>query len=845
MQLSNGDLLGPYQITGRIGEGGMGEVWKARDTRLDRSVALKVSKQSFSDRFQREARTVAALQHPHICTLFDVGADYLVMEFIDGKPLSGPLPHDRALDYARQILDALDAAHRKGIVHRDLKPANILVTRQGIKLLDFGLAKFDSKVSAAVPESVTTSLTAEQTLVGTLQYMSPEQLQGRDADARSDLFAFGLVWYEMLTGKPAFSAASTASLIADLMHRDPPLASLEPPLSPALERILARCLAKDPDERWQTARDLKAALDLPPGAVAPAGPGASPANQFARRTWIGIAAVTPLAAAAGWMQWRPAKPDAPRWQLSILPPEGDELGVVGGQSSNPAISPDGTMLVFRGRKGVYLRRLDSIAAQLLPGAEGAASSFWSPDSKSLASFTNRNVTRMAVPDGSSEVLTTLSSPHRGGAWGNGGILIGGIGGKLTWVPEHGGNSTRLDPGTAAHEGIWPDFLPDGENFLFSSVDYATSEVSVYLAAVRDGKVTHPATLLRRNATAARCGPGGEILFVQDDNLYAQSLDLSARRLNGEARLVLRNVASAPAFFTAHFSVSRNGVIAWRPGKAAVAPLTWFDREGHELGTVGPRLDYWSVRISPDEKNVLAGSDPTSWFLDASGHGQTRLSDVSWYAWRPDSAAFLFSSHDLLTVLESSISNPSQSRVIASLPQPARLADVAPDGSLLLLTQDALTLLRPDGGAGAVLARIPAQSGEQIHSARLSPDARWVVYAARANSPLELYVQPLAVPGPRKQISAKGGAQPCWRGDGKEILYRSAGGVWSVKVESAGSEVRTGPAAMLFQCRNSPAAVTGGYALAATRDGSRILVPQSIEQPGTGVIHVAAALLAPH
>ena len=383
MPFQPGDKLGPYEILAPIGEGGMGEVYRARDTRLDRIVAIKTSKQEFSERFEREARAVAALNHPRICTLHDIGPNYLVFEFVEGEPLKGPLPLDKALDYAAQICDALDAAHSKKIIHRDLKPANILVTKQGVKLLDFGLAKIDAPLTDA-GETVTIGLTGAGQILGTLLYMAPEQLQAKEADARSDIFAFGCVLYEMLTGKRAFDGGSPASIIAAILERPAP--SIADAAPPALDRVLKRCLDKDPDARWQSARDLKSALELVTALQLPVTESRASAHRPARLPWA-IAAVLALAASTlAWIHFIAAPPSTEPVRFQILPPEKQIF------SEFLAISPDGRKLAFltldiNNRSILWVRPLDSLDAKRLsgPGEDAVSSPFWSPDSRVIAS----------------------------------------------------------------------------------------------------------------------------------------------------------------------------------------------------------------------------------------------------------------------------------------------------------------------------------------------------------------------------------------------------------------------------------------------------------------------------
>ncbi|HJT87471.1 MAG TPA: protein kinase [Bryobacteraceae bacterium] len=468
MPLTPGTHLGPYEILAPVGAGGMGEVYKARDTRLNRTVAIKTSRGAFSERFDREAHAIAALNHPHICSLYDVGPDYLVMEYVEGKPLTGPLPLPQVFAYAGQICDALDAAHRYGITHRDLKPANILLGANGIKVLDFGLAKIEQTKAAAAGATETMPLTSEGTLLGTLQYMSPEQIEGQEADARSDIFAFGLVLYEMITGKRPFTGASKTSLIASILKDQPqPLRTLEP-LAPApLERIVQTCLEKDPDKRWQSARELKHALEWIQ-TQSPAAPAPVPAKKTIR-LWPAVAAVLALSlGVALWAPWRkPVLPaHATRFQVDL--PQNVDF------SQYVSVSPDGRKLVFNAtgaQSGLWIHDLDTLEWRKLEGTDGGRSPFWSPDSRFLGFAVGSDLKKIDVAGGPPQTLCTVSQSVGTGAWGRDGVIIfGGLGGgSLRRVSEAGGvaaDVTVVDgPHGEAFDAL-PVFLPDGKHFLY-------------------------------------------------------------------------------------------------------------------------------------------------------------------------------------------------------------------------------------------------------------------------------------------------------------------------------------------------------------------------------------------
>ena len=522
MPLSVGEHLGPYELLAPIGAGGMGEVYKARDTRLDRIVAVKVSKEDFSERFEREARAAAALNHPHICSLYDVGPNYLVMEYVEGAPLQGPLPLLQALKYAGEICEALSEAHSKGVTHRDLKPANILVTKSaGIKLLDFGLARVDSPVRSD-DETLTRALTEKGQIMGTLFYMSPEQVQGKETGPASDIFSFGLVLYEMLTGKRAFAGSNAASVIAAILERPAPSVADVAPA--ALDRVLKRCLEKDPENRWGNARDLGAALECV-SAVEPTIPVEAPPEPVKprMRPWLwAVAAVFAVAAMAlGFIASNHKTEEPPRvLRMSILPPERTTLPANG----VPALSPDGRKLAFAangpGKTSLWVRDLDSLTARELPGTDGASLPFWSPDGRSLGFFAGAKLKRTDATGGS--VLTICDAPNgRGGTWNQNDVIVfvPGILGALFRVSAAGGTAaplTKLAGDDGAHRYPW--FLPDGRHFLYTTYGFQTGTFTgrIYVGDLESAERTK---IGEAPSSVAYAAPG-YLLFVRETSLFA-------------------------------------------------------------------------------------------------------------------------------------------------------------------------------------------------------------------------------------------------------------------------------------------------------------------------------------
>jgi serine/threonine protein kinase len=612
MPLPVGYKLGPYEILARIGAGGMGEVWKARDTRLDRIVAVKISKAEFSDRFEREARAISALNHPHICTLYDVGPNYLVMEFVEGETLSqivehGPIPLDKAMPYAVEIVDALAAAHAKGVIHRDLKPGNIILTRNGVKVLDFGLAKLNATKAASAPASsdvatMTEPITAEGRIVGTLHYMSPEQVEAKEADERSDIFAFGAVFYEMITARRAFEGDSQASVLASILKdQPPPMSERQPGVPRAIARVVRKCLEKKPDDRWQSARDLKAGLELI-DLEAPASTGSGiPAQAPSHRRWLWpamAAAAILIVAGMAYEFWPKSQPAGRVTRFQVPLPEGVQITP---GNFYIRVSPDGSKLAFTtaGEKaGIWIRDLESLDARLLPGTGGALPPIWSPDNKSLAFGSGNKLMRVDVSGGPPQVVCESSFPVTSGFWTEDGEIVFGTG-PLQRVKATGGVPqpvTALAQGEALH-GL-PQLLPDERHFLYLIIRSNSS--GFYVGSLdtkpdQQPRVQVAPALFGATFVRSRNPSGGDLFFVRDGTLMAQSFDPKAQRLTGDPISVVQQIGTGPAL--AHFSVTAGGVLAYRTGPGTKSQLTWLDRAGKILDTArgsGPAIRYRSI-----------------------------------------------------------------------------------------------------------------------------------------------------------------------------------------------------------------------------------------------------------
>jgi serine/threonine protein kinase len=818
MPLAAGTHLGPYEIIAPLGAGGMGEVYRARDTRLNRIVAIKILPHTLAAtpetraRFEREARAVSSLNHPHICALYDVGrqdgTDFLVMEYLEGETLAhrvqrGPLSVPELFRVAIDVADALDKSHRSGVIHRDLKPGNIMLTKAGAKLLDFGLAKASVPLTGDLSSSPTASqplgapesgnsLTAKGSIVGTFQYMSPEQLEGRESDTRSDIFSFGAVIYEMATGKKAFEAKSQASLIAAILEHEPePITTVRPMVPVALDRIVRTCLGKNPDDRFQSAHDLKLQLEWIRDTGSQTGaPAVVLSSRPIRRTRISVLVgaflVALIAALATWHFTARPEPQQVITRFTISPPENATFEL------SLAISPNGRLLTFvassEGKNQLWVRPLDSLDAHPLSGTDGANLPFWSPDSGSIGFFAGGKLKRVDLATGVIQSVCDVPD-SRGGAWGRGGTILftpDSSSPVYRLSAENGTPApvTSLDPAKNETSHRWPFFLPDGRHFLFFARTSGKVNESVYLASLDSPERKR---LLDSDSNVVYASPG-YLLFVRGHTLFAQLFDSAHFEIHGEPAAIAEGILPegevGPSSY-ARFSVSDTGVLVYRTGAGDLGVLTWFDRHGKQLGTVGPPAYYDQLALSPDGRRIVMDRSEENvstshiFMLDLASGALTRFtfgsaSELS-AIWSPDGSHIVFSA------------SPSAGSLIYSKPsdgsageQPLIEAggisvpdDWSRDGRYLVFDKvgpstDYDIWILPMFGERKpyVFLRAP---GLQQH-ASISPDGHWIAYESDESGRFEIYVQSFPTPGGKWQVTNEGGIQPQWRRDGRELYY---------------------------------------------------------------------------
>ncbi len=879
MGLISGTKLGPYEIQSPLGAGGMGEVYRARDTRLERTVAIKVlphhlsSNPDLKQRFEREARSISSLNHPRICTLHDVGhqdgVDFLVMEYLDGETLAErlrnvSLPLKEALRVGVEVCEAMEAAQRVGLVHRDLKPGNIMLTKGGAKLMDFGLAKSATTtpgsqsaspplLSAAKTMSEATPLsplTTAGTVIGTIQYMAPEQIEGKEADARSDLFALGAVLYEMATGKRPFEGKSQISVASAILEKDPePMRTIQPLTPAAFEHVVETLLAKDPEARFQSAHDVRLELEWIgknlPQLTAPSAERVTK-SSLPWLPWV-VAAIVLLAAVGVAVLHFAARDAKPIVRTQIAPSDQLEFNFVGDSCGPPVISPDGAHIVFsaqaQGKPQLFLRSMDNLIPQPIPGTEGATFPFWSPDSRSIGFFADGKLKRMDIGGGPAVIICDAPL-GRGASWGANGTIVFSpqFATPIYQVPATGGTPaavTKLTDKYTTHR--WPELLPDGRHFLYLAANHTaptTGETAVFWASL-DGKQNKILVLTPSNALYV----SGYLLFVRQNALMAQHFDPSTGELKGEATVLNDDVQVDNSVWRGTFTASENGTMVYQPGSAGgLLQLTWFDNHGKETGHLGEADDYYQVELSPDGRKAAAAVGTHSygiWIYDTEHNTRTRLTfgNVSYLSpiWSHDGKQIAYMGGvlpgNLALWVKSADGSGEEKKLVELNPYTSvqdSLCDWSPDGRYIIYATGTASMgtgmdlwVAPLFGDRKPFPYTSAPGNQQ--NAQFSPDGHWVAYSSDESGQPEIYVAPFPWTGAKWQVSNGGGYLPRWRRDGKEIVFLTMGSasIFAADVNSHGSTFEVGTVRTMFNVNNlSPN--TAGQQFAITADGQRFL-----------------------
>ena len=894
MALIAGTKLGPYEIQSPLGAGGMGEVYRARDTRLDRVVAVKVlashlsSSPELKQRMEREARAISSLNHSHICQLYDIGSqdgtDYLVMEFLEGDTLAeklrnGGLPLAEVFRIGSDVAEALAVAHRSGIVHRDLKPGNIMLTAVGAKLMDFGLAKPlgmqpPASGSGTVPPSFTavatlsgpsplSPLTTAGSIVGTIQYMAPEQIEGKEADARSDIFAFGAVLYEMVAGKRPFSGKSQISMASSILESDPaPITALKPNTPAAFERVVTTCLQKNPEERYQSAQDIKLELqwiaaDKSTPAVATPTPASSKKKE--RIGWAAaVVAAIVLGAAAAILFYHPAQ-STRSIRAVIDPPEKTSLNLTGDSAGPPVLSPDGASIAFAataadGKTALWVRSTNTLEARMLPGTAGAMFPFWSPDSHSVGFFAESKLKTIDLSGGTAQVVCDATL-GRGAAWGPGDVILFSAGpiSPLMRVNASGGTPTAFTSIDAAQHTShrWPFFLPDGQHVLYLAMHHDPTKSAnnmIYYASL-DGKDNRPLLRSQTNAIYA----DGFLLFGRGDQLMAQAFNPSSGKLSGSPQSVLTGVMNDAATWHMDASASEDGLLIFASGASGDVQLVWVDRNTKQISTIADKLtDLQSAVLSPQADRVamqINAGETDIWVLDLARGVRTRLTfgpvGNTSPQWSPDGVWVAYESarNGRYGIYRKHSDGSGAEELLVSDELTIVPTDWSRDGKFLLYS-------RPLSGLGPIHQtwslplegdRKPSLVLERGGNAKLSPDGHWLAYVSGESGTAQVYVVAFGGGQGKWQISANGGVLPRWSNDGKELYYFDPTySLLAVPVNAAGSAVQFGASQTLVTNWTVPSVPIYDV----SPDGKKILldrVPQQVSQSVTVVTNFTAAL----
>jgi len=891
MALTSGTRLGPYEIQSPLGAGGMGEVYRARDTRLDRAVAVKILPAHLSDnpearqRFEREARAISSLNHPNICTLHDIGSQdgttYLVMEYVEGETLEarlqkGPLSLKQALAHGMEICDALEKAHRAGIVHRDLKPGNVMLTASGAKLLDFGLAKpvvlgaqAGSGKSNLTPSTPTmnlsmltatpAALTQQGTIVGTFQYMAPEVLQGQEANPRSDIFSFGCVLYEMVTGRRAFEGKTQLSVMSAILEREPePLANVQPTSPATLDYTVRICLEKNPDDRLQTAHDVKLQLAWIANSGSQTSAPALPSSKPRPKLWLAALALLALAVIALTMAFVSPAPPRRVLRVNLLPPEGTRFETLY-RNGAPAISPDGAHIAFiaqkDGKNSLWLRSLDRLDAAPVRGTDDAFYPFWAPDSAAVAFFMQGKLWRTDL-NGDSPTPICDAPEARGGSWGSGNVIVfaPSFGGPLFQVPATGGKPKPVTSVSVSSSNIsdrWPSFLPDGKHFLFLNSPYgnAADQNEVHLGSLDGGDQP----VLRGKFYGAQYA-AGRLLAERDGSLLAWRFDASSGKVSGDPIPVVDKVASDEITALSVFSVSAQGTLIYQLGTGSNGDRhVWMDATGKVLSLLSEPTVYGPTRISPDGLRIATpvisqfGNSPL-WIWDLAGGTRSIVSAAKEYVdatvWSADGRTLYFDifnpdSHNELHTAAADGLQPE--RILIKSDRDLLPEDVTSDGKWLLYEEAKAGDLK-----NGELKAFPLTSGleaftvlepvDQAGNARLKPGSNdWLAYQSSQSGRSQVYLTRFPHPGARYQVSKDGGTQPVWSKDGKTLYYIDPyRKLTAVEIQTSGEAVQIGAAKPLFTAGIRHSIPTEAYDVA--RDG-RFLVVDSITESTAPVVLV--------
>ena len=843
MALASGSRIGPYEIQSLLGKGGMGEVYRAQDTRLHRDVAIKTSAKQFSERFEREARAIAALNHSNICTLYDVGPDYLVMEYVEGEPLKGPIPLDKALEYARQIASALEAAHEKGITHRDLKPGNIMLKPDGtIKVLDFGLAKFGGSTPSVVSEdSPTLSMAATMagTILGTAAYMAPEQARGKSVDKRADIWAFGVVLHEMLTGERLFKGEDLTETMAAVVMRDPDLT----PVPHEVRRLLKKCLQKDPAKRLRDIGDVWELLDQPTVESAPV----VVEKPVSKLPWmIAAAAVAAGLLTAGLSYTRaPQVVNADPVRFTLNPSKGTILTNTGPNRLNTVISPDGRYVAFlaqegagNGARSLWIRELKSLSAQKLDKTEGATDPFWSPDSKNIAFGADGKLKRISV-SGGAPVNLCDSASFEGGTWfqppgtdAEGIILFATtsvIG--IQRVPASGGVPTPVTNAQAAEGHGYPEFLPDGKRFLYFVRGGAKPGIYVQTLG------SEQSTFLLTTPSRASFAPPDYLLYMRDNTLLSQHVDWDALKVLGEPVAVTDEVRVGGTNGRNGFSVSMTGALAYRGGTTNDMQFRWYTRDGKPDSAPIGRADSNNIELSPDKKRGIievrsTGSQGVDlWLVEFPSGVMSRLtSDVGAEAdavWSPDSRRIVFIKENKPGIYQMLIGSGKDLPVYAG---PANdIFGWTKDGLLVRIEGKVSLLPVPEETASNPVTERPKvvfEAKYPVNQFHVSPDGKWVAYYSAESGSSEIWVASFPGFTERRKVSVGFGQAPIWRPDGRELYYVEDGSALMAVDVKSGATFESGTPKALFAAGNYQTNTNFRYGV--SNDGQRFLIRQTPE-----------------